>query len=258
MSTPTVSLEQAFALGDYHRVAAEGGPDAWRTHAALGLCGNIRPALERLATLGSDDARFHEGVILWIDGDEFGAIRLLARCDNEHADNLLNLIQKPRISVLSQLPWRRSTGSPHTLLQAGDMDPKFRIRNISFADADLPNEPNADIHTFYDADDPPDLYLAEMIEWHIIPPNLQELPCPIIGQTGDYDLHIQTLYPWLRLFDELVVTDSTEYADVARLVDAPVTTFCKPVTLPTLSRTRFPWTQNWLNRSVQGGPEHDR
>ena len=25
-----------------------------------------------------------------------------------------------------------------------------------------------------------------------------------------------------------------------------------------LSRTRFSWTQNWLNRSVQGGPEHDR
>ena len=25
-----------------------------------------------------------------------------------------------------------------------------------------------------------------------------------------------------------------------------------------LSRTLFPWTQNWLNRSVQGGPEHDR
>ena len=25
-----------------------------------------------------------------------------------------------------------------------------------------------------------------------------------------------------------------------------------------VSRPRFPWTQNWLNRSVQGGPEHDR
>ena len=25
-----------------------------------------------------------------------------------------------------------------------------------------------------------------------------------------------------------------------------------------MSRTRFPWTQNWLNQSVQGGPEHDR
>ena len=28
--------------------------------------------------------------------------------------------------------------------------------------------------------------------------------------------------------------------------------------LKSVSRTRFPWTQNWLNRSVQGGPEHDR
>ena len=28
--------------------------------------------------------------------------------------------------------------------------------------------------------------------------------------------------------------------------------------LNSVSRTRFPWTQNWLNRSVQGGPEHDR
>ena len=31
--------------------------------------------------------------------------------------------------------------------------------------------------------------------------------------------------------------------------------YCWPVNL---SRTRFPWTQNWRNRSVQGGPEHDR
>ena len=31
-----------------------------------------------------------------------------------------------------------------------------------------------------------------------------------------------------------------------------------PTQVVTVSRTRFPWTQNWLNRSVQGGPEHDR
>ena len=31
-----------------------------------------------------------------------------------------------------------------------------------------------------------------------------------------------------------------------------------PVDELSVSRTRFPWTQNWLNRSVQGGPEHDR
>ena len=31
-----------------------------------------------------------------------------------------------------------------------------------------------------------------------------------------------------------------------------------PLATEQVSRTRFPWTQNWLNRSVQGGPEHDR
>jgi hypothetical protein len=195
MTGPAVTLEEAFARGDYHRVAAEGVAEDWRTHAALGLCGNSGPALERLSALDTEDARFHEGVIRWIDGDEAAAIRLLARCDDAHADNLLRLIRKPRISVLAQLPWQRSSAGPHTLLHAGEMDPKFRIRNISFAAGDLPNAPNADIHGFYDAGDPPDFYLAEMVEWHLIPPNLQELPCPTIGQTGDYDLHIQTVYP---------------------------------------------------------------
>ena len=34
--------------------------------------------------------------------------------------------------------------------------------------------------------------------------------------------------------------------------------FAMPSAGMELSRTRFPWTQNWLNRSVQGGPEQDR
>ena len=40
-----------------------------------------------------------------------------------------------------------------------------------------------------------------------------------------------------------------------RTADVIASTSCQ---LLALSRTRFPWTQNWLNRSVQGGPEHDR
>lgn len=232
MSRSPVSLEQSFAAGDYHRVAAFGAPDQWQTHAALGLCGNTAPALERLSGTQDGDAQFYEGVIRWIDGDDVGAIRLLARCDNAHADNLLRLIKKPRISVLALLPWHRSPGAPHTLLKAGELDPKFQIRNISFDNRDLANEPDADVRSFYDAADPPDMFVSEMIEWHVLPPNLQELPCPIIGHTADYDMHLQTIYPWLQLFDELVVTDSTEYADVTYLADAPTTKFCKPVSLP--------------------------
>ena len=226
------AIVAAFERGDYHYAAANGAQHDWRSSAALGLCGRTEPALRGLASTGSGDARFYEGVIQWIQGDEAAAIRLLEPLDDEYADNLLRLIRKPTISILSQLSWYRSGDGVHNVLQGGEKDPKFDIRNISFAPEDLPNRPNADIHDFYDQSNPPDLYLAEMVEWHVIPPNLQELPCPIIGQTGDYDMHIHTLLPWLRLFDEIVVSDSTEFADLAGLVDAPVSTFCKPMSLP--------------------------
>lgn len=225
-------LGAAFERGDYHRVAAGGSSGNWRTFAALGLCGRTGPALERLADFAEPEARFYEGVIQWIHGDEAAAVRILEPLDDAYADSVLNLIRKPRISILSQLSWYRSGDGVHNVLQGGEIDPKFDIRNISFAPEDLTNRPNANIHDYYDSASPPDFYLAEMIEWHVIPPNLQELPCPIIGQTGDYDLHIQTILPWLRLFDEILVSDSTEYADLQGLVDAPVTTYCKPLSLP--------------------------
>ena len=230
--TPQSLLTRCFDQGDYHYVAINGADSDWRTHAALGMCGNTIPALARLPGFDAPEARFYEGVIRWIDGDEAGAIRLLEPLDNPHAGNLLRLIRKPRISILSQLSWYRSSTSPHNVLLAAERDAKFEIHNISFAPDDLPNRPDADIHDYYDHDNPPDLYLSEMIEWHVIPPNIQELPCPIIGQTADYDMHIQAVYPWLQVFDEIVVTDSTEYADLRGLVDVPVSTFSKPYSLP--------------------------
>jgi len=228
---PLPSIPEIFEKGDYHKVATIGADSDWRTHAARGLCGHAGPALARLPEFTNEEARFYQGVIHWIDGDEISAIRLLSPLDSEHADNLLRLILKPQISILSQLSWKRSLAGPHNILHVAENDPKFHIRNISFGADDLPNKPDADIHDYYDAANPPDLYLSEMLEWHVIPPNIQELPCPIIGHTGDYDLHIQTMYPWLQVFDEMVVTDTTEYADVSGLVDVPVSTFCKPVSL---------------------------
>ena len=50
----------------------------------------------------------------------------------------------------------------------------------------------------------------------------------------------------------LVLVDGLRAAQRVAPDRAPPHPVCR------LSRTRFPWTQNWLNRSVQGGPEHDR
>ena len=46
--------------------------------------------------------------------------------------------------------------------------------------------------------------------------------------------------------------------DVVDMTPSDAYRACEEGLLIKLSRTRFPWTQNWLNRSVQGGPEHDR
>jgi hypothetical protein len=226
------AFESAFTDGNYHRVAASRHEKRWQTYAALGLCGNIAPALQGLAGFDSPEARFYEGVIHWIDGDEDAAARLLEQSDGEHAARLLALIRKRRINILSQLPWSQFGEGPHTVLNSARSSSKFEVRNIGSGPGDLRNAAGADIHDYYDRNQPPDFYLAEMIEWQLIPPNLQELTCPIIGHTADYDLHIHAVQPWLRMFDTVIVTDMTEFDDVSRLVDAPVVTFPKTFCLP--------------------------
>jgi hypothetical protein len=218
--------------GNYAAVAMHGDRDDWQTYAALGLVGKTREAVEGLGRFPGDGPAFYAAVARWIDGDEDRAIaglEVLAPYD-AHARNLLAMMRKPCLRVLAQLPWIRHGCSD--LITGIKADPRFKVENISFHPLDRPNTPYADVHRFYDAKEPPDFYACQMVEWHLVPPNLMELPCPILGHTADYDLHVQMVHPWLQLFDELVVTDPTEWNDVRRLVSVPVSTFPKSFSLP--------------------------
>jgi len=214
-----------FAAGNYTEVALAGPRDRWEFFAALGLIGRTEEALAGLERCNDQQARFYSAVASWVAGDEDRATRLLQAIPTAHAQNLLALIKKPRIEVLAQLPWVRN--GPSGMIGHVHGDSKFRVSNISFHPDDLPNEPYADVFKFVDRDCPPDFYACMMVEWHLVPPNIQELPCPIIGHTADYDVHIQGVYPWLQVFDEMVVTDQTEWRDLRRLVQVPVATFPK-------------------------------
>lgn len=221
---------ERFARGDYATAARKGGADEWQTYAALGLVGKTREALEGLARFDHAEAAFYAAAARWIGGGEDDAVAaLLERLPGEHARNLLALLRKPRIDVLAQWPWRREGCSD--LLTGAAADPRFHVTNISFHPGDLPNKPYADVRD-YCAGGMPDFYICSMVEWHLVPPNLPQLDCPLFGQTADYDLHIQTVYPWLRLFDALLVTDPSEWQDVTRLVSAPVYTFPKSFGVP--------------------------
>jgi hypothetical protein len=228
---PQLAPEESFRQGNY-AAAARADDARWEKFAAVGLVGLARPALEGLARFDGPEPAFYAAVTRWIDGDDDGAARGLEplAAGHAHARRLLALIRKPRLRVLAQLPWTRTGCSD--LITGCKGDAKFQVENISFHPDDLPNAPHADVHQFYSPDDPPDFYVCQMIEWHALPPNLAELPCPVLGQTADYDLHIQVVQPWLGLFDELLVTDSSEWADVRRLVAAPVSTFPKSFALP--------------------------
>jgi hypothetical protein len=216
----------------------KGGEREWQTYAALGLAGKTREAVEGLARFDRPEAVFYAAVAHWIGGEDDTAAQLLERIPTDHARNLLALLRKPCIEVLAQFPWRRDGCAD--LLSGAASDPRFRVRNISFHPDDLPNKPYADVRDYCPADRTPDFYICAMVEWHLVPPNLQELSCPLFGQTADYDIHIQTVYPWLGLFDAVLVTDPSEWRDVSRLVRAPVCTFPKsfgvPNELPPLPR----------------------
>lgn len=219
-----------FAAGDYAGVAMYGDPATGEYHAARALILGDRASFAALADYHGAEAQLHRGAALWIHGDTAGARRELVGCASEQAQNLLRRIDQPRIRVLCQLPWQADV--PTDLLRAAQHDRHFELRNVGNCAGDVQNTPYADVGRFLDEGFRPDFYLAAMVEWHHLPPNLQALPCPRFGHLADHDLHIQTIEPWLHLFDELCVTDRTEWLDVQGLGRGPVTSFPKCFGLP--------------------------
>ncbi len=222
----TVQLTPAelFAAGNYQAVAESGATDQWQTHAALGLMGcGAGAAAAALDHFDCEEARFYSAVASWIDGDDTSAERGLADVSLPHARNLLHLLRRPQIDVLAQL-WETRAGF-WGLCDGISKDSRFRLRRV-------PTVPHADVHDLCDEAFSPDFYICAQSEWHLIPPNIQELKCPIFAQTGDPDMHVQIVQPWLRLFDEVITTSYDEWDDASKLSGVPASTFPKLFSIP--------------------------
>jgi radical SAM superfamily enzyme YgiQ (UPF0313 family)/predicted SAM-dependent methyltransferase len=230
-----------------------GDVDGLAHYAASGLIGKCDYALAGLSSLPqAEEAVFYTGVIHWIAGNEKAALASLTQCkNNEHAQNLINLITKPRIEILAQL----DRGSWSDLFDAVKKDPKFIINNIGFKNGDLLNRPYASIHDFYNPASPPDFYITKMLEWHLIPPDIQELPCPTFAQTADYDIHIQVIYPWLKVFDQLIIEN--EWQDVSQLSKTLVATYPQVYPLLKAAEQRpFPAVNRDIDVFISGTTFH--
>lgn len=216
-------MSVVLASGNYISIANTYDVKIVHHYITSGLLGKTAYALPGLQYFEQNHIIiFYSAVICWIAGNDTEAIRLLEQCqENEHAKSLMRLITKPKIKVLSQL----DRGSWSCVFDAIKHDPKFKLTNIGFKEDDLPSHSSASIHECYSPQHPPDFYITKMLEWHLIPSDIQELPCPIFAQTADYDIHIQSIYPWLNALDELIIEH--EWDSVVPLVNVPVVTYPK-------------------------------
>ena len=225
----TNSLD-AFDRGDYLAAVRDVSPEHWKHWASLAALGRTSGTTDALVRFIEPAARFHAGVAAWMEGDDDRAVALLRNAPGEHAERLATLIQRRPLTVLSQLPWNR-WGAWDLLEEL--RDPAFRLLNVSFHKKDIRNRPYAKAHDLVPEGVKPDFFLTEMLEWHLIPPNIRELGCPVIGHTSDYDIHIQAVAPWLDVFDELLVLDSQQWRDVSGLAPrARVSVFPKVFGVP--------------------------
>ena len=174
----------------------KGGDREWQTYAALGLVGKTREAMEGLARFDHQDAAFYSAVALWIDGQDDEAARLLERIPTEHARNLLTLLRKPSLTCLPN-----GLGGVTVVLTCSPASPPI-LASASPISAFIPMTYRTNptrMSTIIATRGPPDFYICSMVEWHLVPPKPPQLYCPLFGHTADYDLHIQTVYPWLEL-----------------------------------------------------------
>lgn len=217
-------VADAFRHGDLMSAALDGDRDQWQYHAALGIIKDSQEGLDGLAGFDHDDARFYSAVLSWLDGDEEAACQTLEKLNGLYARNLLDLIRKPKIEVLSYLPPVRH--GFFVIADAIGADEKFVVNNVGPFPGDMRPRPFASVRDYYDEASPPDFFLVNLVEWHQIPPDMQELPCPTIGVTNDFDMHIQGVRRWLPPFDfRMVIDHSVEFPKVRGIGRAPTVTY---------------------------------
>jgi hypothetical protein len=220
----TDGIAAAFDAGDYMRVALEGRPEQWQYHAARGLIRDPDASIVALERFDHPAARFYSAVLAWMAGRDDEACRGLGVFKDDHACNLRALIAKPHIKVLAQLPPVRH--GAHVLAEGVRRDTKFKIANVGYLDGDIPNAPYRSVHELTRSLGTPDFYVCYAVEWHEIPVDLQELTCPTIAFSNDFDMHIQGVARWLPVFDYRVVIDHVvEWPKVSAIGRGPTASY---------------------------------
>lgn len=230
---------EAFARGDYCYAARHAGDDRTLRGAALIMIGNTEEGLPLLDGASSPEALYYRAYGLLGHGEVKEAAkeveRCIAKCNRNQAllnkaEKLKNLISRQRIRVLVQAnnnPYPRHWQMVHEMKESA----QFEIISIGFHAADdiriEPYETLESVLGKLPKGWAPDFYFCHQVEYNLMPVGIENAPLPIIGFTGDHDLHIHTCYHHLKLLDAIVVACSTDHSEVTRAYGIDSFTFCK-------------------------------
>jgi hypothetical protein len=228
------SSQHYFQQGDHHGAALAGAMHGWdwASAAGLGLCGRPDLGLKKLENCDGAEADYYRGVLHWMAGQDDLALKYLenSRHNTHAAKRLAHLIQQARIHVLAIFPWKDSTQSLGAF--ASQYDDKFSVHVANWESKPKRLKPYDSIFDHIPAGFQPDFLVSQMVEWHHIPNDITKLDCPTLGHTADYDMHIQQVHSQLQLFDHMMVTDTTEFAEFQGLTLAPLSVYPPVFSLP--------------------------
>jgi len=218
-------IKDAFAKGDYVAVLQAGDQQSWQYFAALGICGHYEEGLNGLADFEYDESKFYQAAIHWMAGNDDIACSILETINepNIATRKLQAYLDKEVINILAMMPWKGM--SPHVLYRGGMTDSKFDIRNVQTQGPVTRAGRNDSVFEYLEDGWKPDLLVSQMLEWQRMPTDLHDLNCPKFGVSADYDIHFHPIKDWLKSYDELIVSDTTELTDLSGLFSGTMSSY---------------------------------
>ena len=204
-----------FFSGNYHNLLLKGDDEIKLIASAmLGIA--QKDSIKKIQELKIADP-FYIAAGLWIQGFDLAANQVLNLYhDNQSCANFKSFINKNKIRILALLPdnWQ----GPQSLYSGINslQDNQIQVGFLGYGQ-DSGQKPMLWSKHPLAANQPPDAFLANMIEWHHLPVDISDAPFPVIGQTADLDIHVQAIKDIIPVFDSIATTDSTEWAMVKKL-----------------------------------------
>ncbi len=167
----------------------------------------LEESLDESSQLGTlnvqeEEPLFWSAALDWILARKNEAQQKLSLLNTPSSKRLLNLITKPKILIIAQMPINFKT-ELH--------DSQIELITLGYENSKVENSPYSTLGSLCTRLAEADLFYCGSIEHHDIPLDIVRLHCPTIGYTSLQSRFLQSTAQWLFCFDHIVVPTSSDH-----------------------------------------------